>query len=411
MDENTEMTGASGLEKKGGLEKNIGPGSSIVDSQTAKVVNEFGDLVCLVMHAPSRGFNAVGTGFLIGPRHVLTNYHVVEGVEAKNLRCRFDVVSSGNNEFEVGPLIAVNKIVAESRYSEIEASGQYSRYSSAQPELGELDYAVLEVDTFVQKMSIRDDRSGKQKRDWLPLPSMRPTIEGGAKIYILQHPKGKTLQLASDPITNDQPPNGSRLRYLADTEDGSSGSPCFAFTEGPDKKSRLMLVALHNFGDPGSRLKKSEFNQGVPVELIHKSLTDAGIPKVVFAKAVPNSRYRPWLKLVSAVAATAAIVAVAIWYWTDPSPVPETDPIEDIPDLLSETIPYDPNFLGKVSVPLPTLVSAAAAGDYLDGKVFDYVHYSLVMDERRAMPLYVAYNTDRQTFTPVKREKGRLAKG
>ena len=58
-------------------------------------------------------------------------------------------------------------------------------------------------------------------------------------------------------------------------------------------------------------------------------------------------------------------------------------------------IPYDPDFVGDIEVGLPTLISDNLVGDELDGKVLDYVHYSLVMDERQAMPLYVAYNIDR----------------
>ncbi|WP_247237712.1 DNA/RNA non-specific endonuclease [Telluribacter sp. SYSU D00476] len=66
-------------------------------------------------------------------------------------------------------------------------------------------------------------------------------------------------------------------------------------------------------------------------------------------------------------------------------------------------IPYNTKFIGKIEIPLPVVTNQISAGDLLDGKVFDYIHYSLVMDERRAMPLYTAYNIDREKFISFKR--------
>lgn len=72
--------------------------------------------------------------------------------------------------------------------------------------------------------------------------------------------------------------------------------------------------------------------------------------------------------------------------------------------VLRDPVPYDPNFLEPVAIPLPTITNQLSAGDLLDGKVFDYFHYSLVMDERRAMPLYTACNVDRATMRSVRRD-------
>ncbi len=405
MDSDKDTTGASGLEKMGGLEKNIGLGSSIVDSQIANVVNQFGDFVCQVLHATPSGFTAVGTGFLIGPRHVLTNFHVVEGVDVKNLRCRFDVVSSVLSEFEAGPLLSVEKILAQSRYAEIEANGKYTPTSDQHPGAEELDYALLEIDSAVQNLAAKDG-SGKRRRGWLPLPDKPQKLSNGTPIIILQHPDGATLKVASDAIAQRQPPNGSRLRYLADTDRGSSGSPCFAYVDGPDGKPQLALVALHNFGDPGTKLRSPEFNHGIPVDLIFKSLVNAGVPKSAFSRPVPAGWRPPWVALACGLAAVVALVVVIVLpRGNDPIIVPDPpDPPTGDEYSLAAPIPYDPDFLGKVRVPLPTLISAAAAGDVLDGQVLDYVHYSLVMDERRGMPLYVAYNTDRQNWIGVRRE-------
>lgn len=69
-----------------------------------------------------------------------------------------------------------------------------------------------------------------------------------------------------------------------------------------------------------------------------------------------------------------------------------------------KVIPYDPNFLG-VAVPLPFVTDNRSAGDLLNGQVFDYTHYSLVMNEQRGMPLYTACNVDGSSLKRVRRER------
>ena len=56
-------------------------------------------------------------------------------------------------------------------------------------------------------------------------------------------------------------------------------------------------------------------------------------------------------------------------------------------------IPYDPSFLGdQFRVPLPT---TCCNGKLVQaGKVFDYIHFSLVMHEDRRSALYTAHNID-----------------
>jgi endonuclease G len=69
-----------------------------------------------------------------------------------------------------------------------------------------------------------------------------------------------------------------------------------------------------------------------------------------------------------------------------------------------KVVPYDPQFLG-VTVPLPSITDNRSAGDLLNGSVFDYTHYSLVMNEQRGMPLYTACNLDGSTLKGVRRER------
>ena len=58
-------------------------------------------------------------------------------------------------------------------------------------------------------------------------------------------------------------------------------------------------------------------------------------------------------------------------------------------------IAYDPHFLGGgFAVPLPGLSDATRTRALEDGRVFDYTHYSLVMDRERRTAIYAANNID-----------------
>jgi hypothetical protein len=59
--------------------------------------------------------------------------------------------------------------------------------------------------------------------------------------------------------------SGTRVRYRTNTDEGSSGSPCF--------DDRWNLVALHHAGDPKfAPLYHPEYNQGIPFAAIRALL-------------------------------------------------------------------------------------------------------------------------------------------
>jgi len=259
-----KMSGNNGLQKSGGLEEQIGERNGIVDADVADVLNEFRDYVCQVLRVTSSGSTAIGTGFLVGRNKVLTNFHVVEIGDAEEYECRFDVRSKGPNKVSIGKPLRVKKIITSSPYSDIEKTG-YDYKSSVHPKADKLDYALLEIE------------SHPKDRDWLNLLPVKPKIHPDSKVYVLQHPKRMPLNVAADKIAEKQPLNAARFRYLTDTEKGSSGSPCFCWTiEDENGNCSLVLKALHNFGDPGSEFRESEFNHGIPIHLIAQDLENKG---------------------------------------------------------------------------------------------------------------------------------------
>lgn len=258
-------SGNNGLQRSGGLQKITGQSDGIVDATVADVVNEFGKYVCQILQDLGGEIVAIGTGFLVGPNKVLTNFHVIEGVSFDKLSCRFDVKMNGPRNFKAGPLIPVEEVIETSPYGNIEANG-YSRHAQTHPTLDELDFALLKIQTH------------PKNRDWLNLSPAEPQIDPDSKVYVLQHPKKRTLSVAEGNVTDHQPPNAARFRHLADTEEGSSGSPCFCWTAVDENGSNsLVLKALHNFGDPGTIFRDSEFNHGIPTHLIAQNLDAKGL--------------------------------------------------------------------------------------------------------------------------------------
>jgi len=62
-------------------------------------------------------------------------------------------------------------------------------------------------------------------------------------MLVLQHPRGRTLELAIGPVTGWVPERKNEIyQHWANTDEGSSGSPCFSVG--------WQLVALHHRADP-----------------------------------------------------------------------------------------------------------------------------------------------------------------
>lgn len=205
-----------------------------------------------------------GTGFLVAPDLVLTNYHVIEkhqtgARDPAGITCRFDFAAGGVNP-PVPVKLAQNWLVDRSPYSPHDP-GDTGGLPSAQ----DLDYALLRLER-----PLGEEMIGGAKRGWLPLSDATPLPAPGDVVFIAQHPQLEPLKLSVGTIikAND---NATRVRYDASTEKGSSGSPCL--------DARLNVVALHHGGDPDYSHLLAEFNQGIPITLILKRLNVGGFMK------------------------------------------------------------------------------------------------------------------------------------
>ena len=253
--------------KGGGLEKNL---EATIDATIKFIppppqVYDFSRYVCQITKETIDGSPVAGTGFLVASDLVLTCFHVVENTPPERLECRFDVKTTEQGHTNFGPKAKVKEVLSTSSYSELEKSGQYKIDSETHPSKNELDYALLKLNENVGLETVELQQGVNGLRGWLNLPSVQPDVDNTATISILQHPGGRGQQAAVGKLVSVQPISGTRIRYLANTQNGSSGSPCFQWSS--TVKNRLELVALHNYGDPGYG-HQTGFNQGVPVHLI-----------------------------------------------------------------------------------------------------------------------------------------------
>ncbi|HQF17757.1 MAG TPA: trypsin-like peptidase domain-containing protein [Methanotrichaceae archaeon] len=186
------------------------------------------------------GQRAFGTGFLIQPDLILTNHHNVvhkEYGDVQAITANFD-----HEERFVGePLVLKGKthgIIKDAVH----------------------DWAVVRLESAVNRP---------------PLALGTPwAISRDDTIIIIQHPGGGFKKFALDTLSI-QFINDDVVQYLADTQDGSSGSPVFNI--------RMQPIALHHAEVPvdidmAGKRETGWRNEGIHMGQIMKGLEAAGVP-------------------------------------------------------------------------------------------------------------------------------------
>ena len=176
------------------------------------------DAVCKISFTDRE---TTGTGVLIAPDLVLTNYHVLSR-QPVDLAALDESVES--IRFEFGFVSEERELpVTPECFAALETSPPIVACSSP----AKLDYALLRVEPKIarsryQPVVIKSQMTALQKQDSLNL---------------LQHPAGNVMQisLSNSGVVQTQ---GNRVWYVNRTSGGSSGSPCF--------NEDWELVALHH---------------------------------------------------------------------------------------------------------------------------------------------------------------------
>lgn len=219
-----------------------------------------------------------GTGFLVGPDLVMTNYHVLRELilqpdTVQEVICRFDynITAEGDDIFQGRPVgLAPNAVLAYSPYSDFDLD-MTAGLNVAWP-AGHLDYALVRLE-----QAISDEPFGPYLKGELPAseaargyirpPAVAPVFTDGGHLFIVQHPnKGPKKIAFGFGMVIGADLDQQRVRYAVNTLKGSSGSPCF--------NEKYEWTALHNAGDPDWN---PQFNQGIPVTRIVEDLENKGI--------------------------------------------------------------------------------------------------------------------------------------
>lgn len=191
-----------------------------------------------------------GTGFLVAPDLVLTNYHILEKaierqITGQLIQLFFDQrLQSKDRPIRLLRLPSKDWLVASSPNADLLFDG---------PTSPALDYALLRIDGRPGD-DIVDSAQG-QRRGWIPLSPIPAEFVAEMPLLLLGHPRGDSLKLTLDTQSLiGLGAGGSRLRYRTNSEPGSSGSPCFDL--------HWNLVALHHAGDPN---QPPRWNEGIPL--------------------------------------------------------------------------------------------------------------------------------------------------
>lgn len=180
---------------------------------------------------------AHGTGFLVGPQTVLTNWHVVQGLmnaadgkiepgSGQRLKCRFDFLdgSSKSDDF-----VAVEDWLLQwspMRLDELDTAltGTYADMTKHKPH--SLDFAILRL-----------QGAPGYARGWYALKEAAAVPKGKHEpLFVVQHPSQYAQRIGvTDKVTLAA--DGAEVQHQAPTAQGSSGGLCL------DKDGKL--VALH----------------------------------------------------------------------------------------------------------------------------------------------------------------------
>lgn len=237
-----------------------------------EVSERFGRVLSSVCSVQTGG-NPLGTGFLVGPDTVLTNYHVVEkiidpaGKFIKPVSCVFDYLKLPDGAVQLGTPFPVVQCLEWSAYGSAEITNSIN---DPMPTEDELDYALLRLDQPVGQM----EPPGRvlKRRGWIdlwdtPWDSQPPPAEGAfvlakdGRVIVIQHPLGAPQVYVARKFIGENALR-TRMRYEYMTAAGSSGSPCLT--------EEYKLFALHHLGN--SSWNAVAASQGVPIKLIRQRI-------------------------------------------------------------------------------------------------------------------------------------------
>ncbi|WP_395945703.1 DNA/RNA non-specific endonuclease [Brevundimonas sp.] len=333
------------------------------------------EAVCRVK-LPMDGGHAYGTGFLVGPRLLLTNNHVLASSD-----------EAAQAEAEFGYDHDLDGVVR--------APVQFNFAPD------QLFFTSVELDvTLIAVTPLSEEGVPLERYGWLPLLPLSGKAVEGEWVTIVQHPNGQPKQIAihaSQIVTlapDLTPANPARfIHYSTDTEPGSSGAPVF--------NDQWQVAAIHHKAVPAPDSDPADpvwlANEGVRVSAIFNLLernrfesesAQLALDRIERGIGFPPIGRPSALPVLSTTEQNAPFKTSR---WT------KTDLGYD-PDFLSEGVPLEPIYRA--------LADAGKVAPLKDGpgRELTYFHFSAVMSAERRFPLLTAVNIDGGKLVRVKRK-------
>ena len=380
----------------------------------------------------------IGTGFLVSPRLLITNNHVIGSPdEARAMAAEFDYELDVDNQ----PLPVTRFSLAPDQFFLTD-------------DRDNLDYTVVAVGP--RAAGAKDLGAFGA----LPLSNARNKHALGDFVNIIQHPDGRLKEavVRENQLVGRPKEVGTVLHYVTDTEPGSSGSPVFNVL--------WDVVALHHWGGPHRDLIDDNevpvprtVNEGVRISAIFTDLntrkaTLAGSQLALLEEALafavearPADPYgAPASDAAGRDGVSVAIAPDGTATWSIPlsvsvrlgglaapgrgvqpssgaAPPPSTGgaPGSEVKLVLdpkyANRTGFKADFLPNVMIALPKLSTAQKAaaaknkerveGD--DPYVLRYEHFSIVMNGKRRLAFFTATNIDGAHSKDFDRKTGRIA--
>lgn len=406
------------------LERMIGPALDMSAKPPNEAARLAGRPVARIVVMPDRQQTpeALATGFLVTPRLLLTNHHV--------LPSKSSAAGLGANFIPDPP----SRRGQPGVFFELQPDDFYASDEA-------LDFALVGI-----RAKAREGNSSEEFGA-IPLIEATPKILIGQPVNIIQYPEGGEKQWAYTENTLLDVLESGFLHYTTDTQRGSSGSPAF--------NQSWELIALHHAGVPEIRNGRIWSTHGTPWD--PESMNDdevswaanegARVSAIVgrlAAQRLPQPAQQALLaQLLRATADPLDAVGgetpelspkipglptpihamannvfnfsgpVTIYVNGESSAIVSGQPAAKAPAAVEKVLRFDTDYDAKqgykenflsIKVPKPT-VKASRAGELLKGQdgqplELKYHHFSLVMNQARRLQMWSAVNVD---YRPSKR--------
>lgn len=410
------------------LERIIGPSSELLDLNYLRRGLLAARPVCRIeVKASAFDGGGYGTGFLVGPRLLLTNHHVLpDDAAAHRSKADFD--------FEL----------------DLYGMRQTPVRFAFEPETGFWTDPVL--DYTLVALSLTSEGGGKplESYGFLRLNPRTGKAEVGESVSIVGHPSGEPKQVAlrdNKVLAIGTQPGQSGddfLWYETDTLGGNSGSPVF--------NDQWQVVALHHAGVPALkqeggetyyRLRRdddarqprwvrqkdtADYGEDAFLWIANEGVRISSIARALEARntEVPTTLLTAWLEDLSGSRPYPGTRPEdhLVQPLLQQTPLETTAPTPSFAGVLERASSaasehplsyyqgrtgYDPQFLG-FSLPLPDLSGATArygaVATLLDGgSELKYTHFSVVMCAPRRLAFVTAVNIDGKESRSLPRDR------